>query len=61
MLPCVENPQPLTCCHPIGDIVKGLRFRELLVDERDGVAPGREHAREVLRRGRRGVEKIRRN
>ena len=32
-----------------------------LVDERDGVAPGREHAREVLRRGRGGGKDVRRN
>ena len=36
-------------------------IRELLVDECDGVTPGREHAREVLRRRRRRVEDVRRD
>ena len=45
----------------VADPVEGLRLRELLVDERDGVAPRREHAREVLRRGRGGGKDVRRN
>ena len=54
---------PLGCMNPrrVADPVEGLRLRELLVDERDGVAPGREHAREVLRRGRGGGKDVRRN
>ena len=40
---------------------KSPGFDDLLVDECDGVTPGREHAREVLRRRRRRVEDVRRD
>ena len=43
----------------VADAVERLRLRELLVDERDDMAPRREHAREVLRRRRRRVEDVR--
>ena len=43
----------------VADAVERLRLRELPVDECDGVTPGREHAREVLRRRRRRVEDVR--
>ena len=43
----------------VADAVERLRLRELLVDERDGVTPGREHVREVLRRRRRRMEGVR--
>ena len=45
----------------VADAVERLRLRELPVDECDGVTPGREHAREVLRRRRRRVEDVRRD
>ena len=45
----------------VADAVEQLRLRELPVDECDGVTPGREHAREVLRRRRRRVEDVRRD
>ena len=40
---------------------KSPGFDDMLVDECDGVTPGREHAREVLRRRRRRVEDVRRD
>ena len=43
----------------VADAVERLRLRELLVDERDDMAPRREHPREVLCCGRRRMKNIR--
>ena len=45
----------------VADAVERLRLRELLVDERDDMAPRREHPREVLCCGRRRMKNIRRD
>ena len=45
----------------VADAVERLRLRELLVDERDDMAPRRERPREVLCCGRRRMKNIRRN
>ena len=42
----------------VADAVERLRLRELLVDERDDMAPRREHPREVLCCGRRRMKNI---
>ena len=45
----------------VADAVERLRLRELLVDERDDMAPRRERPREVLCCGRRRMKNIRRD
>ena len=45
----------------VADAVERLRLRELLVDERDDMAPRRERPREVLCCGRRRMKNVRRD